>query len=224
MENRFRFARMDFNSDPNIGMFGFATDSYCFLGVELSPKTLEKLQQVLQVEVKTAQIFGTELIGLFCSGNENGIVLTKMAEDEEVEAIKKLFPKLNILVIPTDVTATGNMILCNGSGAIISPLLEKHKDKKADCLGVPVEIGTVAGLDVVGSAAIATQRGCLCHREATDEEVALIEKALKVKTDVGTVGSGNPYIKSGILVNSNGVLVSEDSTGPELGRVGEMFE
>jgi len=221
---QFKFARLNFHSDPNIGMFGFTTDSYCLLGVELPKKTLEKLKQVLQVDIKITQIFGTQLIGLFCSGNENGIVLTKMAEPEEVEAIKKLFPSLNILVIPTDVTATGNMILCNNNGAIIAPPLEKYKSQIEECLGCPAEVGTIAGLDVVGSAAITSQKGCLCHRETTEEEIALVEKTLKVKADVGTVGYGNPYIKSGVLVNTKGVIVSENSTGPELGRVGEIFE
>jgi translation initiation factor 6 len=224
MENRFRFVRMDFNSDPNIGMFGFATDTYCLLGMSLSKKVIDKLEQVLQVKVKTAQIFSTELIGLFCSGNDHGIVLTKMAEPEEIEQIKSLFPKLNILVTPTDITATGNMILCNNNGAIISPLLEKYKDKISKCLNCPVEISQIGDLDVVGSAGIASSKGCLLHREATDEQVELIEKILKVQTDVGTVGKGNPYIKSGIIVNSNGVIVSEESTGPELGRIGELFE
>jgi len=220
----FRFSRLNFHADPNIGMFGFATDNYCLLGVELPEKALKKVKDVLSVNVKIAQIFGTQLIGLFCSGNDSGIVLTKMAEPDEVNAIKKLFPDLNILVIPTDVTATGNMVLCNNHGALISKDLKKYKKKISDCLRCPVEVGTVAGLEIVGSCAIASDKGCLCHREATEKELKLIESVLKVKVDVGTVGSGNPYIKSGVIVNSKGVLASEASTGPELGRIGEIFE
>jgi translation initiation factor 6 len=220
----FRFTRLNFNSDPNIGMYGFATDSYCLLGIELSEKILEKLKKTLQVDIKVARVFGTQLIGLFCSGNENGIVITKMAEPDEIETIKKLLPNLNVLVIPTDVTATGNMILCNNNGAVISPALKKHKAKISKCLGCPVEVTTIAGLEVIGSAGIASQRGCLCHREASEAELDLIQKTLKVKTDLGTVGSGNPYIKSGVLVNTKGVVASEESTGPELGRIGDVFE
>ena len=40
---------------------------------------------------------------------------------------------------------------------------------------------------------------------------------------VGSVTYGTPYIRSGIIVNSNGVLVSEPSTGAELGRIEEVF-
>ena len=50
-----------------------------------------------------------------------------------------------------------------------------------------------------------------------------IEEILKVRVDVGTVGYGSPFIKSGIIVNSNGVVFSELSTGPEIGRIEEVF-
>lgn len=220
----FRFSRLTFNADPNIGMYGFATDSYCLLGLKPPKNTLEKLKIALGVEIKIAKIFGTELIGLFCSGNENGLVLTKMAEKNEVQNMKKIFPDLNVLVIPTKVTATGNMILCNNNGAVISKHLKKYKNEISECLECPVEVGTIAGLDIVGSAGVASQNGCLCHREATEEELKLIRSVLRVKVDIGTVSSGSPYIKSGLIVNTRGVVVSQNSTGPELGRIGEVFE
>ncbi len=86
-----------------------------------------------------------------------------------------------------------------------------------------VEAGTIANLDIVGSAATSNNIGCLCHREATEEEMEKIEELLKVKVDVGTAGYGSPFIRSGIIVNSKGVVFSELSTGPEIGRFEEVF-
>ena len=50
-----------------------------------------------------------------------------------------------------------------------------------------------------------------------------IEQLLKVRVDVGTVGYGSPFIRSGVIVNSKGVLYADGTTGAELGRIEEVF-
>jgi len=220
----FRFLKTNFEGDSNVGLYGFATDDYCLIGANLLEKKIEEMRKVLGVDVEVASVFGTELVGLFSAGNKNGIVLTKMAEKREIENLKKVLG-LNIDVVESLHTTQGNMILCNDSGCLISPLLKKNLKKIQDILGVETQIGTIAGLDIVGSSAVASNYGCLCHRDATEEEMKLIEDLLKVKiVDVGTVNKGSPYIRAGLIVNSKGVVVSDSCTGPELGRIGEVFE
>lgn len=219
----FNFSKIDFRGDPNIGLYGFATDSYCVLGIDPQKKILNQIKKTLQTDIKISTITGTQLIGLFASGNSNGIVLTKIIEDYELKKLKKFFD-INLEVIKPKETALGNLILCNDKGCLISKSLTEYKKKIADVLGCEVAVGNVAKLDIVGSAAIASNIGCLCHREASEDEMKKIEKLLKVKVDVGTVGYGSPFIKSGLIVNSKGVLYSEGTTGAELGRIGEVFE
>lgn len=216
----FKFLKTSFNGDQNVGLYGFATDGYCLLGIE--PKNLKKIEEALKVKATVTSIAGTELIGIFATGNKNGIVLTTIIEDFELKNIKKMFD-INVEVIKAKHTAHGNMILCNDKGCLISEHLKAYKKKIEDVLGVEADIGTVAGLEVVGSAAVATNIGCLCHRAASEEELKKIEELLKVRTDVGTTNYGSPFIKSGLIINSNGMIVSETSTGPELGRVDEIF-
>jgi translation initiation factor 6 len=219
----FRFSKINFNGDSNIGLYGFATDDYCVLGTNPKKKILDRIKKTINVDVKVSTITGTELIGLFASGNSNGMILTKIIEDYELKKLKKLFG-INLEVIKPKETALGNLILCNDNGCIISKSLEKFKKTISDVLGCDVVVGKVANLDIVGSASIASNTGCLCHREATEDEMKKIEKLLKVKVDVGTVGYGSPFIKSGLIVNSKGILYSEGTTGAELGRMGEVFE
>jgi translation initiation factor 6 len=218
----FNFSRIDFRGDPNIGLYGFATDNYCVLGAEPQKRILSQIKKTLQTDIKISTITGTELIGLFASGNSNGIILTKIIESYELNKLKKLFG-INLEIIKTKETAMGNLILCNDNGCLISKSLIKCKKTIADVLGCEVVTGTVANLDIVGSTAIASNIGCLCHREAKESEMKKIEKILKVKVDVGTVGYGSPFIKSGLIVNSRGVLYSEGTTGAELGRISEVF-
>jgi len=198
----------------------FASLSKAFLTSNKRPSSF--FIAALAAEIKISTITGTELIGLFASGNSNGIILTKIIESYELNKLKKLFG-INLEVIKSKETAMGNLILCNDNGCLISRSLNKYKKTISDVLGCEVEIGTVAKLDIVGSAAIASNVGCLCHRESTEKEMKKIEKLLKVKVDVGTVGYGSPFIKSGLIVNSKGVLYSEGTTGAELGRISEVF-
>ncbi|MFH1474020.1 MAG: translation initiation factor IF-6 [Candidatus Aenigmatarchaeota archaeon] len=218
----FKFSKIEFNGDPNIGLYGFATNDYCVLGIDPRKKILEQIKKTLKADIKVSTITGTQLIGLFASGNSNGIVLTKIIENYELNKLKKLFG-INLEVIKPRETALGNLILCNDNGCIISKSLFKYKKAISDALGCEVVVGKVANVDIVGSVAIASNVGCLCHREATKQEMEKIEKLLKVKVDVGTVGYGSPFIKSGLIVNSKGALYSEGTTGAELGRISEVF-
>jgi translation initiation factor 6 len=218
----FKFLRTNFNGDPNIGMYGFATDKYCFIGANIQQNVLKRIKETLKTEVISSTISGTELVGLFAMGNSNGIILSRLIEDYEMKRLKEV--GLNLKVINSNETALGNLILCNDKGCLLSGSLRRFQREISDTLGCEVEIGKIANLDIVGSCGTATNVGCLCHREAEEEELKRIEEILKVRVDVGSVTYGTPYIRSGIIVNSNGVIISEPTTGAEIGRIEEVFE
>ena len=69
----------------------------------------------------------------------------------------------------------------------------------AEVLAVDVASTTVAGQDVVGSLAVANDRGVLLHPDVTADEAMLIEEVLGVKPMVGTVSSGSPYVGAGVF-------------------------
>ncbi len=211
-----KFKKIDINGDPNIGLRGFATDEYLLAGCEIPESELLKVKNVITT------ISQTELAGIFAAGNCNGIVLPKIVEKSEIEMIKKDLG-INVLVIDTKETAIGNLILCNDRGAIISPLLKEKRKEIEDALGCEAIACTVAGLSIVGSCGVATNKGCLLHRDAEEEEAELIEDVLKVRVDIGSFG-GSPFVKSGIIVNSRAIIVGEIATGPELERMFEVFE
>lgn len=215
------FIKTDFNGDKNIGLYGFATDSYCLLGI--NPSNIEKIKKIIGVKIIALPIAESRLNGIFAAGNKNGIIVPKIIEPHEIKNLRKALG-INIVVIESKETALGNLVLCNDKGCIVSNLLEKYKDQIRDALNVEVETGTVGKTEIVGSAAKATNKGFLAHREATEEELKNLESILKVKGDIGTVSFGTPFIKAGIIVNSKGLIISESSTGPEIDRCFEVFE
>lgn len=214
-----KFMRANFGGDPNIGLYGFATDSYCILGNQ--PKHSKKMEEILKAEILVEQIAGTELVGIFAAGNSNGIVMTKIANAREKKNIEKALG-INILVIKAKETAIGNLVLCNDKGCIISGKLKKYVKEIAEILDCETAISKIANLYIVGSSAVASNKGCLCHRDASEDELKMIERILNVRADIGSI-NGSPFVKGGIIANSNGVVVSEVASGPELERIDEVF-
>jgi len=217
----FKFFKTDFHGDRNIGLYGFATDKYCLLGFQPEQKVLKKMADALSVPIHHAFLAGTQFLGIFAAGNSHGIVTTKLIEKHELARLNELGVK--VLVIETKETAIGNLVLCNDKGCLISKKLEKFKKEISETLNVDVEVANLAGLEVIGSAGLATNRGCLCNPNSFEDELEKVERVLKVPVDVTTVSAGTPFPKAGLLSNSHGAVISDMSTGPELGRISEIL-
>ena len=210
------------HGNPNIGLYGFATDKYCLLGHDVPPQLVRKISAVLGVPAYTVQTGGTSLVGVFCAGNNTCLLVPKIAFPEEVEYLKSL--GINVKVINSKLTALGNLILSNDKGCLVSPDFGADTKKEIrQSLNVPLHPGTIAGLNVVGSCAGVNSTGCLIHRDASEEELKEIETLLGVTCQTGTISMASPYIRAGIIANNKGFAVSDASGGPEITNADEAL-
>lgn len=211
--------KISFSNDPNIGLYAFATDEYCLVGNILA-KEAKILEKSLNVKIIQSKISQTSLPGIFCSGNSNGIIVPEIITDRELEYLKK---QKNVLVLKGNNTAIGNLVLANDKGCLISEKLKLHKSKIKDFLGVRTEVSTVAGLDLVGTYTVANNKGCLTAKNILEKEKQILEDVLKVKSGPATVNFGYSFVKSGVIVNSSGLLVGSQTSGPELERISDVL-
>jgi translation initiation factor 6 len=202
----------DYRGGENIGFHGVVTDAYALFPPDFPDSDLFDGTQVQDLRLN-----GTDLVGLFAAGNSNGLIVTDTIEAVEERRLDE--HDVSYMIVDSDYTAIGNLVLCNDHGCIVSPHLTDRTDAIADVLDVPVETGTVAGLSIPGSCGVATNNGVLLHRQATEEELAQIEDVLGVSGDIGSVNFGSPYVHSGILANTDDLLVGPETTGPELQRI-----
>lgn len=208
------FIRTNFNGDPNIGLYGFATDSYCIMGV-----SGKRIDRTLKVPSYHCMVLNMELIRIFITGNSSGIIMPRLVKD--YGSPKLQFDK--IFMIKDKYTAIGNLVLMNDKGIIISPLIRKHRKELESFFGIPCDVSTIAKQRIVGNLGIATNKGCLVHPKARKSEMNIIKETLAVDVDIGTVNFGSPYPGAGIIANSNGFVVSESTSGPEMGRITEAL-
>lgn len=216
----------NFFGDHNLGLYARACDKFCLIGSHIQKKTEEKISEVLGVKIAKTNVGGTDFVGIFSALNANGIVLPniiKRIENEKLKEVRKSFD-INSAVLSSKFNCLGNLILCNDNGAIISKTFSKIDKKKIeDVLDIEAEYGTIAGMNIVGSAGIATNKGCLVHRDAREEEMKKMEEVLKVEVDIGTANFGSPFVGSSFFANSNGAVVSNSTTGPEVSRIAETL-
>ncbi|MBW2991833.1 translation initiation factor IF-6 [Candidatus Woesearchaeota archaeon] len=214
--------RTNFNGNPNIGLIGIATDEYCIIGSRLSGHLIDEIKKALKVPVIHTTICGTELAGVFCAANPNCLLLPNIVFDSELKVLKK--HKIKYRIIDTKHTALGNNILCNDKGCVLSREFEKDAVEKIEnALKVKAVKSTISELDIIGSTAILNDKGCLVHEDIRADEKKLIEKTLNIKTGTGTINMGSPFVKAGLIVNSNGFIASKSSGGPEIANADEVL-
>ena len=189
-----------FNGNPNVGLFGYCNDKYCLLGQGIPKRACKEVEKILKVPVHKVSIAGTSLIGVFCVGNKNGILIPNIVFEHELKKLDEL--GVNYSVIDTKLTALGNNILVNDKSAIVNPAFTDSDVKKiGEALGVKVKKGTIAELDNVGSLAVLREKHCMITRNAKESELKEIEKMFGVIIFLLSIDS------SPILDNSSFVLI-----------------
>ncbi len=214
--------RINLAGNPNLGVSIAATDQLALAPPNLGEKMVGVVEECLEVPVIKTPICGSSLAGALAVGNSRGFLLSRYAFDKEMETIKK--SGLEVKRIPDRLSAVGNIILANDHGALANPLLSDESiELISETLNVDVVRGSIAKFKINGSMAVATNKGVLAHPSATPEDIKFLEKTMKVPADVGTVNQGTKLVGAGTVANSNGVLVGDKTTGPELARIEESL-
>ncbi len=206
----------------SVGVFLATNNSVTFLPPDVPEKIDDLVRGALRTSVARFTIAKSPLLGVFIVVNDNGVLLSPLALEDEVRLFKSL--GLNVGVLNTKYTAVSNLILANNKTALVSPLLEPQLRKVvADVLGVEVIVDTVANNPLIGALAVLNSRGLLVAPEATDEDIKKLSEYFKVRVDVGTVNKGKSFLRGGIVVNDHGALVGDETAGPELMRITQVL-
>ncbi|ACV47354.1 MULTISPECIES: translation initiation factor IF-6 [Halomicrobium] len=211
--------RAAFSGSSYVGVFARATDDCLLVRPDIEQSLQDALGAELDVPVVPTNVGGSGTVGALATGNENGLLVSSRVRDREIDRIIDAVD-LPVYELPGRINAAGNVVLCNDTGAYVhANLSDEAVSVVEDALDVPVERGTLADVETVGTAAVATNRGVLCHPKSTDPELDALEALLGVPADIGTVNYGGPLVGSGLLANTNGYVVGDDTSGPELGRI-----
>ncbi|HNR45143.1 MAG TPA: translation initiation factor IF-6 [Methanofastidiosum sp.] len=212
--------QLKISGNPFIGIFSFTNNNITIVREDIGAHA-ETLKEALGTELILSTIAATDLAGIYIAGNNNGIILPYVIEDEELQLIEDV--GINNCILNTKETAVGNLILSNDKGAIISPMLTNEQKLIEDALGVETTVASIGNHKYVGSVARTNNTGCLVHKEAKEEDISLIKDLLKVDVRMSTLNRGVSYIGACIIVNDKGAVVGETTTGIELSYVEDIM-
>ena len=213
----------DVFGDPNVGIFSFANERIAILPAGLSGKKLASYRETLGVEPYGIGIAESRLVGIYVTGNSNAILVPYITTKDELKRLRR--SKVPVVVLKENKTALGNLVLCNDYGVVLDPRLKsKSVEAIAKALKVPHSTGTIAGLPHVGALATASNNGVLANPKIRDAEKRRLGETLGVPVYAGTVNSGVPYPKCGLVVNSKGAVVGSHTLGSELLTVSSVFK
>ena len=214
---------LDVYRSVNIGIFVRTNDQYVLIPKGLTPTKISKLTKFLGVKAVSTSIAGSRLIGPLTAMNSRGILVSRLANDMEIEEISTA-TGLPTMRLPSRYTSVGNVVAANDKGAIASEILDPSTLQQIrDVLDVPVERISIAGYTQVGSMIVSSNTGGVVHPRASDEEVREIGLILGVEVEPGTVNTGVPFVASGLLANSKSLVVGSLTSGPELMILSRAF-
>lgn len=212
-----------FNGTPNVGLYAYATDSYVLLGENVTEKLERELGEALgNIPVHSIRIVGTSMAGIFLAGNSKVILAPAIAFGSELENLRKL--GVPVQTLQTKHTCLGNLIVANDHGAIISKDFDETEKKRIETqLGVPAIYMDIAGLSTPGAFIVIRGEHGIIHRDASQEEIAAVEKHLQVTLTPATINLGTPYLHAGMIINNHGFVIGEQSGGPEILHIDEAL-
>ncbi|MDO5821192.1 MAG: translation initiation factor IF-6 [Methanobrevibacter sp.] len=214
--------RMNLTGSPNLGVYISVNDEVAIVPFNLSTEVEDIIKETLEVDTIKTSIAGCNLNGALAVGNSNGFVVSPYINEKELQTLEDA--GLNVSLMPGKYTAVGNIIAANDHGAIVGPKVgEKAVKVIEDTLKVPVEISSIADSNIIGSSSLVTNKGFLVHRDATYEELDFVEEVFKVEGNIGTVCKGMPLVGACGIANSQGAIVGESTTGPEMARLEESL-
>lgn len=209
--------KLNISGSPVLGVFAACTDELVFVPYDTPDETRKEFEESLGVIALRSSVGGSSIIGSLLRGNSRGVMVAGLILEKELRQIRK---HTKAARLTGELNAAGNLILANDTAALVHPdLSEKSVGIIKKTLGVDVKRGTLGGLKTVGMAGIATNKGVLVHPKSSPAEIGLIEELFALPVDIGTVNFGSPLVGSGLLANSKGYVVGEDTTSPEISRI-----
>ncbi len=212
--------------NSNIGVYIFANNKFALIPPGIAESDKRKIREVLGVDLIEIKIADMIINGVMVAGNDNGLLLPRIVKPEEVDELKSYVKgSVKIEVLNIRSTALGNLVAANNRAVVISPLVDRHVvEKIREVLGVrSVEMRRLADIPSVGSMLVVNSYGGLVHPSVSDEELKFLEELFDVEFLRGTVNFGLYFVKAGIVANDNGVLVGEDTTGPEIAQISQAL-
>lgn len=211
-------AKTAYKGKSSIGVFSVASDSFALVptGEKKLGGVIERTLKVKAIEVSIAS---SPLLGIYARANSGNVFLPFLAEEDEVAMLREHCP----IILNEKYVALGNLMAINDKKALVSPLLSREAESQLKETGLDVLRRKIGGHEVTGACIMLTNKGFVTSPDVSEEELRELEKELNLNGEATTVNMGSPYVSSGLIANSHGVLVGLETTSVELSKIDQSL-
>jgi len=221
-----KILKIGFGKNPNIGLYVFASTKFCLVPKTIRDNDLKQIEDTLGVKAYKVSIAGTELLGVFCSGNSSVLMVPEIAFESEIRDIEKICKEngVRLYVLESEKTALGNLVKANDKGIVLSSQFSKSE---IDAIESVFALRSIS-LDVsesltIGSGLVINNSKGIVHNNMDDKDLESVKNVLGIQAIRGTINFGQAYVSSGLVMNDYGFIVGDLSSGVEIMDVDEFL-
>jgi len=214
---------MDFNNNPNIGIYMFVNDKFALIGQDIDKKKKIEIEKSLGVPVYKLTILNTELVGLFVCGNNDVLVVPEMF-DYELKKFEEICKEHEMkLIIVDEIKNTFGTNVCVGDHVILinSEYRRGFEEKLSRKTKYKIVRIQNKMFNSIGATCRFINGKYFLSQEYVKSEVKdIIDKI----GGAGTVNKGSNFVSSGIVGNSNGVILGAMCSTVEIQNIVESLD
>lgn len=220
--------RTRYESSDDIGVFARLTNAYCLVASGASQNFYSVFEQELanHIPVVYTSIGESRVIGRLVIGNRHGLIVPSITTDQELQHLRNSLPDtVKIQRVEERLSALGNCVVTNDHVALIHTDLSRETEEVIrDVLQVQTFRTSIAENALVGSYAVATNKGCMVHPKTPAQDMDEIASLLQVPVVAGTINRGGAAVSSGLVVNDWAAFCGLNTTATEITVVERVFQ
>lgn len=218
-----KISLMEFEGNPNIGIYMFANDKFCLIGLDIAKEKQKEIEKCLNVPVYKTTILNTQLIGIFACGNNDFLIVPQTYTNEE-KNLKEICEKHKTkLIIAKEILNTFGNNICMSQNKIITN--DKYSNSFLEQLQKETKYKIIKiqnpNFDAIGSTFKFLNNKFFISQEYTKEQIKTISKEIG---GIGTINKGNYFIASGIIGNIYGLIIGTQSSTVEIQNIVESLD
>ena len=204
--------KADYISIPSIGIVMHMFDDF-LIASESEKNNIERMN----IDIKKYYIESPIVSPYFIEYN-NGIIISSNAPEELKKILKNHFDIIEIDFIENLI---GNIFLIGKNGIVYSYGKEKDVKKISEKLSLPAY--RIKTKYLFGSISKLYNNKLLISQELNDKIIEKVKEITGYSLDIGSVNFGSPYLRYGIEINKEYLIIGKYSTGHEIVKVEEFF-
>ena len=207
-----RVKKADHISIPSIGIVMHMFEDF-LIASESEKNNIEKMD----IDIKKYYV-ELPIITPYFIEYDNKIIISSSAPEKLKEVLKKHF---DIIEIDFTENLIGNIFLIGKNGIIYSHGKEKDVKKISEKLSLPAY--KIKTKYLFGSISKLYNNKLLISQELSDKIIEKVREITGYIVDIGSINFGSPYLRYGIEINKEYLIIGKYSTGHEIVKVEEFF-